>query len=197
MISLQPNSTMRVPGRDPHPTWQAKQLEARVLVGLPQVVQEHHGFRLRACYAISTVSIYALDLPSPYQTSTLFICVRAIPSPMHSEIKYKKPHFQYNLYQKCGFLHLVSGGTEIHSGLVPGQTAPVRISLISLALVFFSSAEDACVFWTGDCEGVLVARSATQQSRAHRRSPSKRVSSDSAKRKRGLVTDSATLTAAE
>eukprot|EP00961_Rhodomonas_salina_P259638 3508352-Rhodomonas_salina.1 len=27
---------------------------------------------------------------------------------LHLEIKYKKPHFQYNLYQDCGFLHLIS-----------------------------------------------------------------------------------------
>eukprot|EP00961_Rhodomonas_salina_P288425 3897779-Rhodomonas_salina.2 len=26
----------------------------------------------------------------------------------YPEIKYKKPHFQYNLYQECGFLCLIS-----------------------------------------------------------------------------------------
>eukprot|EP00961_Rhodomonas_salina_P155923 2099666-Rhodomonas_salina.1 len=30
---------------------------------------------------------------------------------LHCEIKYKKPHFQYNLYQESGFLSLISGCT--------------------------------------------------------------------------------------
>eukprot|EP00961_Rhodomonas_salina_P128253 1728229-Rhodomonas_salina.2 len=28
---------------------------------------------------------------------------------VHCEIKCKKPHFQYNSYQECGFLSLISG----------------------------------------------------------------------------------------
>eukprot|EP00961_Rhodomonas_salina_P213318 2881221-Rhodomonas_salina.2 len=27
------------------------------------------------------------------------------------EIKYKKPHFQYNLYQECGYWYLISGSS--------------------------------------------------------------------------------------
>eukprot|EP00961_Rhodomonas_salina_P285449 3857247-Rhodomonas_salina.2 len=32
---------------------------------------------------------------------------------LHPEIQYKKPHFQYILYQECGFLSLILGCTRI------------------------------------------------------------------------------------
>eukprot|EP00961_Rhodomonas_salina_P205320 2771821-Rhodomonas_salina.4 len=38
---------------------------------------------------------------------------------LHPEIKYKKPHFQYNLHQECGFLYLISG-------CMPALTSPGR-----------------------------------------------------------------------
>eukprot|EP00961_Rhodomonas_salina_P132761 1787392-Rhodomonas_salina.1 len=35
------------------------------------------------------------------------------PIALHPEIEYKKPHFQYNLYQGCGFLHSISNCTRL------------------------------------------------------------------------------------
>eukprot|EP00961_Rhodomonas_salina_P239983 3242235-Rhodomonas_salina.1 len=34
------------------------------------------------------------------------------PPRVHPKIKCKKPQFQYNLYQECGFLDLISGADQ-------------------------------------------------------------------------------------
>eukprot|EP00961_Rhodomonas_salina_P135191 1818780-Rhodomonas_salina.4 len=41
---------------------------------------------------------------------------RAMRFPAHPEIKHKKPHFQYQLYQECGFLYLSLQCTELAYG---------------------------------------------------------------------------------
>eukprot|EP00961_Rhodomonas_salina_P169858 2288810-Rhodomonas_salina.1 len=38
------------------------------------------------------------------------------------EVTYKKPQFQHNLYQECGFLHLISG-CRVAKRAWPGRTA--------------------------------------------------------------------------
>eukprot|EP00961_Rhodomonas_salina_P173010 2332883-Rhodomonas_salina.4 len=36
---------------------------------------------------------------------------------VHPEIQDKKPQFQHNMYQECGFLYLISGRGVAHSGI--------------------------------------------------------------------------------
>eukprot|EP00961_Rhodomonas_salina_P252417 3411810-Rhodomonas_salina.3 len=51
-----------------------------------------------------------------------------------TESKHKKPPFQYNLYQECGFLYLISHGTcldlsALWAGIHAVESMPRRSSL--------------------------------------------------------------------
>eukprot|EP00961_Rhodomonas_salina_P015478 207769-Rhodomonas_salina.1 len=46
---------------------------------------------------------------------------------IHPEIEYKKPHFQYYLFQECGFLCLISGCTPSYALMCYGDLAHLSI----------------------------------------------------------------------
>eukprot|EP00961_Rhodomonas_salina_P070342 944451-Rhodomonas_salina.1 len=59
------------------------------------------GISLRACYLMCGMGIAY----GAIGVHTMLLCGTKI----HPEIQHKKPQLQYNLYQECGFLRLISG----------------------------------------------------------------------------------------
>eukprot|EP00961_Rhodomonas_salina_P305422 3941946-Rhodomonas_salina.7 len=63
--------------------------------------------RKRSCKRLPRVERYALRL--------------------HREIQYKKLHFQYNLYQECGFLYLIRGACDVRGSTVLVYFSPKSV----------------------------------------------------------------------